>query len=147
MKSLYFNQKNKIIYSNLKSFLFIFCLPLISCFNNESIEGERLDLYLSEMDTHLNKSGKSINLSSQKSIKFLSQVDNGPTHLSLHSKFNSPLVKSWEISLMNKGSISAPVFSKENVFILDSRANLYSFSLDGKKEWVLEINHSNRKEK
>ena len=107
MNSLYFNQRNKIIYYKLKSFLFIFCLLLMSCFNNESMEGERLDLYQFEMDTHLSKSGKSINLSPQKSIKSLSQVDNGPTHLFKHSKFNSTLVKSWDISLMNKGSISA----------------------------------------
>ena len=139
MNSLYFNQRNKIIYSKLKSFLFIFCLPLMSCFNNESMEGERLDLYQFEMDTHLNKSGKSINLSPQKTIKSLSQVDNGPTHLFVHSKFNVPLVKSWDISLKNKGSISAPVFSNQHVFILDSRANLYSFGLDGKKEWVLDL--------
>ena len=82
----------------------------MSCLNNNTIEGERLNLYRLEMDTYLTNSGKSINLSPQKSIKSLSQVDNGPTHLSVHSKFNSPLVKSWEISLMNKGSISAPVF-------------------------------------
>ena len=111
----------------------------MSCFNNESMEGERLDLYQFEMDTHLSKSGKSINLSPQKTIKSLSQVDNGPTHLFVHSKFNVPLVKSWDISLKNKGSISAPVFSNQNVFILDSRANLYSFGLDGKKEWVLDL--------
>ena len=111
----------------------------MSCFNNESMEGERLDLYQSEMDTHLSKSGKSINLSPQKTIKSLSQVDNGPTHLFVHSKFNVPLVKSWDISLKNKGSISAPVFSNQHVFILDSRANLYSFGLDGKKEWVLDL--------
>ena len=96
----------------------------MSCFNNESMEGERLDLYQFEMDTHLSKSGKSINLSPQKTIKSLSQVDNGPTHLFVHSKFNVPLVKSWDISLKNKGSISAPVFSNQHVFILDSRANL-----------------------
>ena len=111
----------------------------MSCFNNESMEGERLDLYQFEMDTHLSKSGKSINLSPQKTIKSLSQVDNGPTHLFVHSKFNVPLVKSWDISLKNKGSISAPVFSNQHVFILDSRANLYSFGLDGKKEWVLDL--------
>ncbi len=139
MNSLYFNQRNKIIYSKLKSFLFIFCLSLMSCFNNESMDGERLDLYQFEMDKHLGKSGKSINLSPQKSIKSLSQVDNGPTHLFVHSKFNSPLVKSWDISLNNKGPISAPVFSNQHVFILDSRANLYSFGLDGKKEWVLDL--------
>ncbi len=142
MKPLYFNQESKIIYSKLKSFLFIFCLPLMSCFNNESMEGERLDLYQSEMDTHLNKSGKSIKLSSQKNIKSLSQVDNGPTHLFIHSKFNFPLIKSWEISLMNKGLTSAPVFSKEHMFVLDSKANLYSYSLDGKKEWVLDLTPS-----
>ena len=139
MNSLYFNQRNKIIYYKLKSFLFIFCLLLMSCFNNESMEGERLDLYQLEMDSHLSKSGKSINLSPQKTIKSLSQVDNGPTHLFVHSKFNVPLVKSWDISLKNKGSISAPVFSNQHVFILDSRANLYSFGLDGKKEWVLDL--------
>ena len=111
----------------------------MSCFNNESMEGERLDLYQFEMDTHLSKSGKSINLSPQKTIKSLSQVDNGPTHLFVHSKFNVPLLKSWDISLKNKGSISAPVFSNQHVFILDSRANLYSFGLDGKKEWVLDL--------
>ena len=111
----------------------------MSCFNNESMEGERLDLYQLEMDSHLSKSGKSINLSPQKTIKSLSQVDNGPTHLFVHSKYNVPLVKSWDISLMNKGSISAPVFSNQHVFILDSRANLYSFGLDGKKEWVLDL--------
>ena len=139
MKSLYFNQKNKIIYSKLKSLVFILFLPLMSCFNNESIEGERLDLYQLEMDTHLNKSGKPINLSPQINIKSLNQVDNGPTHLFAHSKFNSQLIKSWEVSLNNKGSTSAPVFSKEHVYILDSRANLYSFGLDGKKEWVLDL--------
>ena len=133
MKSLYFHKKNKILHSKLRSLVFILCMPLMSCFNNEKIEGERLDLYQLEMDTHLNKSGKSINLSTQKSIKSLSQVDNGPTHLSVHSKFNSPLIKSWEVSLNNKGLISAPVFSKEHIYILDSRANLYSFGLDGKK--------------
>ena len=139
MKSLYFNPKYKITYSKLKSLLLIICLPLMSCLNNNTIEGERLNLYRLEMDTYLNNSGKSINLSPQKSIKSLSQVDNGPTHLSVHAKFNSPIVKSWEISLMNKGSISAPIFSNKNVYILDSRANLYSFSLDGKKEWVLDL--------
>ena len=139
MKSLYFHKKNKILHSKLRSLVFILCMPLMSCFNNEKIEGERLDLYQLEMDTHLNKSGKSINLSNQKSIKSLSQVDNGPTHLSVHSKFNSPLIKSWEVSLINKGLISAPVFSKEHIYILDSRANLYSFSLNGKKEWVLDL--------
>ena len=113
MKSLYFHKKNKILHSKLRSLVFILCMSLISCFNNERIEGERLDLYQLEMDTHLNKSGKSINLSTQKSIKSLSQVDNGPTHLSVHSKFNSPLIKSWEVSLINKGQYLLQYFQKK----------------------------------
>ena len=50
----------------------------MSCFNNESMEGERLDLYQLEMDTHLSKSGKSINLSPQKLSNLLVKLTTAP---------------------------------------------------------------------
>ena len=95
---------------NLNLIVFILCLPLMSCFSNESIEGERQDLYQQEMDKYLVNDGQNIKLSSQKNIKSIKQVDNGPTHLFEHSKFDSSLFKLWETKLKNSGNISAPYF-------------------------------------
>ena len=133
MNLKYFQKKYEMPFIKAKLIIFILCLPLISCFNNESLEGERQDLYQQEMDKYLVNDGQNIKLSSQKTITSIQQVDNGPTHLFEHSKFESSLSKLWETNLTNKGSISAPVFSNNNIYILDGSANLYSFNLDGKK--------------
>ena len=117
----------------------------MSCFNNETIKGNRQDLYQQEMDKYLVNDAQDIKLSSQKTITSIKQVDNGPTHLFEHSKFESSLSKLWETSLENRGNISAPVFSNNNIYILDGIANLYSFNLNGKKEWMISLSPSEEK--
>lgn len=138
MKSLFFLKKYYSHFCKLIVIVFL-CFPLLSCFNNEKIEGERLDLYKLEMEKYLTNDGKKIQLSTQKHLKSLDLIDNGPSHLLEHSKFESPLSRLWETSLRYSGRISAPVFSTDKMYILDSRANLYSFSLDGEKEWVINL--------
>lgn len=145
MNLKYFKKKYEMPFIKCKLIIFILCLPLLSCFNNEIIEGERLDLYRKEMDAYLDNDGKYIKLSSEKTISTLQQVDNGPNHLFEHSKFDGTLTKLWETKLENRGSISAPVFSRNNIYILDGRANLHSFNLDGKKEWVINLSPSEEK--
>ena len=117
MNLLYFKKKYKLSSSALKLLLFILCFPLLSCFNNKNIEGERLDLYQQEMETYLTNNDKNIELSPQKSIKSQQQVENGPTHLLEHSKFETPLTKLWETRIKIRGSISAPIFSSKNIYI------------------------------
>ena len=136
MNLLYFKKKYKVPRYALKLLLFTLCFPLLSCFNNKNIEGERLDLYQQEMDTYLTYNDRNIQLSPQKSIKSLQQLENGPTHLLEHSKFETPLTKLWETRIKYRGSISAPIFSSKSIYILDGRANLHSFNLDGQKKWV-----------
>ncbi len=145
MNLKYFQKKYDIPFIKSKLIIFILCLPLMSCFSSESIEGERQDLYQQEMDKYLVNDGQNIKLSSQKNIKSIQQVDNGPTHLFEHSKFDSSLSKLWETKLKNRGNISAPVFSNNNIYILDGSANLYSFNLNGKKEWMLSLSPSEEK--
>ena len=145
MKFKYFKKKYEISFFKSKLIIFIFGLPLISCFNNETIKGERQDLYQQEMDKYLVNDAQNIKLSSQKTITSIKQVDNGPTHLFEHSKFDSSLSKLWETTLKNRGNISAPVFSNNNIYILDGRANLYSFNLNGKKEWMISLSPSEEK--
>ena len=145
MSLKYLQKKYEIPFIKSKLLTFILYLPLLACFNNQSIEGERLDLYQQEMDAYLVNDGQNIRLSSQKTITSMNQVDNGPTHLLEHSKFESSLTKFWEIALKYKGSISAPIFSSNNIYILDGRANLYSFNLDGKKNWIINLSPSEEK--
>ncbi len=145
MNLKYFQKNYEKLFIKAKLVIFILCLPLISCFNNEIIEGERQDLYQQEMDKYLVNDGLNIKLSSQKTITSIQQVDNGPTHLFEHSKLESSLSKLWETNLINRGSISAPVFSNNNIYILDGSANLYSFNLDGDKNWMLSLSPSEEK--
>ncbi len=139
MNLKHFQKKYEIPFIKPKLIIFILCLPLLSCFNNESIKGERQDLYQQEMNNYLVNDGQNIKLSSQKTITSIQQVDNGPTHLFEHSKFDGSLTKLWEATLKNRGNISAPIFSNKNIYILDGRANLYSFNLDGKKDWIISL--------
>ena len=139
MNLKYFQKKYEILFIRFKLIILILCLPLLSCSNNEILEGERQDLYQQEMDKYLVNDGQNIKLSSQKTITSIQQVDNGPTHLFENSKFDSSLSKLWGITLKNRGNISAPVFSHNNIYILDGRANLYSFNLDGTKNWVISL--------
>ena len=145
MNLKYFQKKYDIPFIKSKLIIFILCLPLMSCFNSESIEGERQDLYQQEMDKYLVNDGQNIKLSFQKNIKSIQQVDSGPTHLFEHSKFDSSLSKLWETKLKNSGNISAPVFSNNKIYILDGRASLYSFNLDGKKDWMISLSPSEEK--
>ena len=139
MNLKYLKKKNVILFFKSKLIIFILSLPLMSCLNNETIKGNRQDLYQQEMDKYLVNDAQDIKLSSQKTITSIQQVDNGPTHLFEHSKFDGSLTKLWEATLKNRGNISAPIFSNKNIYILDGRANLYSFNLDGKKDWIISL--------
>ncbi len=145
MNFKYFLKKYEMPFVKSKLVFFILYLPLLACFNNESIKGERLDLYQQEMDSYLENDAKNIKLTPQKNILSIPQVDNGPTHLLAHSKFESPLTKLWETKLKYRGGISAAIFSSKNIYILDGRANLYSFNLNGKKQWVKNLAPSSEK--
>ena len=87
MNLMYFQKKYERPFIKYKLIILILCLPLLSCFSNENIKGERQDLYQQEMDKYLVNDGQNIKLSSQKNITYIKQVDNGPTHLFEHSKF------------------------------------------------------------
>ena len=53
MNLKHFQKKYEIPFIKPKLIIFILCLPLLSCFNNESIKGERQDLYQQEMNNYL----------------------------------------------------------------------------------------------
>ena len=96
MNLKYFKKKYEIPFLKSKLIIFILSQPLMSCFNNETIKGNRQDLYQQEMDKYLVNDAQDIKLSSQKTITSIQQVDNGPTHLFENSKFDSSLSKLWE---------------------------------------------------
>ena len=131
----YYIKESKTFIHKSKLIFFILFLPIITCSNNENIDGKRLDLYQKNMDKYLTYDDRNIILSTQRNIKSMKQVDYGPNHLFQHSQFGNSLTKLWETSLKNSGSISAPIFSNNKIFILDGRANLYSLNLDGQKDW------------
>ena len=124
-----------------KPYLIISIISLIisGCFSDDKIDGDRQDLYLKNMDKFLSNEEKNIKLSIPKKIHSIKQVDNGPSNLIQHSSFDGLLKKLWTTALNKRGRISAPIFSGENIYILDGRANLYSLLLNGKKNWVINL--------
>ena len=79
MSLKYLQKKYEIPFIKSKLLTFILYLPLLACFNNQSIEGERLDLYQQEMDAYLVNDGQNIRLSSQKTITSTSTPTPTPT--------------------------------------------------------------------
>ncbi len=115
------------------------CFFIFGCLNNDVLEGDRLEIYSDPLGKSLNLKGKKINLGAQQSISSVHQVDNGPTHQFKHSSFGTGLSKDWETSVPRAGSLSAPVFTKSSLFIIDGESNLLSFDLSGRKVWMTNL--------
>ena len=115
------------------------CFFVFGCLNNDTLEGDRLEIYPDPLSKSLNLKGKKINLGVQQSISSIHQADNGPTHQFKHSSFGTVISKDWETSVLKAGSLSAPVFTKNSFFIIDGETNLVSFDLTGRKVWMTDL--------
>ena len=115
------------------------CFLVFGCIKNDALEGDRLEIYPDPLNKSLTLKGKRINLGEQQSITSIHQVDYGPTHQFKHSSFGTSLSKDWETSVLKAGSVSAPVFTKSSLFIIDGEANLVSFDLTGTKVWMTDL--------
>ena len=118
------------------------CLFVFGCLNNDALEGDRLEIYPDPLNKSLTLKGKKINLGVQQRISSIHQVDHGPTHQLKHSSLGNALSKDWETSDLKAGSLSAPVFTKSSLFIIDGEANLVSFGLTGRKGWTTDLGPS-----
>ena len=124
---------------NKATVIICMCFFVFGCLNNDVLEGDRLEIYPDPLNKSLTLKGKKINLGVQQSISAINQVDHGPTHQFKHASFGTALSKEWETSVLKAGSLSAPVFTKNSLFIIDGEANLISFDFTGKKVWMTDL--------
>ncbi len=117
----------------------LFVMLTTGCLNDNQLSGERQDIYADPLASFMNYEGKKINLGKSKDISSITQVDNGPNHQFDHASFDGSLIKSWEVSVLKAGNISAPIITKNNIFVLDGQANLLAFDLKGKRVWATSL--------
>ena len=106
------------------------------CIGDSDLPGERVDIYRDPMAKFVNKGSKNIILGTEKQIVDILQMDNGPSHRSYNATYSGETKRIWEVKLPKKGNISPPIFTKNNIFILDGNSNLVIYDLIGNLKWM-----------